>query len=419
MAIYQGYRSELLKSQRVYLPNDIILEFDDNKPNKVRMKTGKLHKFDIYRRLPYVSGFCECHDYGKGFVINVGNDKDKEFIVEHNLDSDHIIYQIYDNETNMMNETDVSFIDKNSIKVKFNNIPKKDQYKVLVYSTRYYTDPYIGNEDDLNYEIDHGIGQSDILLSVLNTESNNYEHVQIKNVDSSDDKVEIIFKDKIKNNQYLVSMEAGNYSQTITLNKDSSNKTFTINHNLDCDNIIVQVYNLTSRRKVYSEAQIKVIDNSNVEVSFREFEPEDFKDRCRMRIVLLDVRDVECCYQIEKNKIHTVKQVKSKIPVIVDWKSNTNYIIGELVRYDNKIYKCTTNNANSRFNLDCWEEVDVDNLTAIMVPEWNSGTNYIIGELVRHDDKIYECIKNNINSTFSLDYWIEADEKDLDIKEID
>ena len=30
MAVYQGTKSELMKSQRVYLPNDIIFEFDDS-----------------------------------------------------------------------------------------------------------------------------------------------------------------------------------------------------------------------------------------------------------------------------------------------------------------------------------------------------------------------------------------------------
>lgn len=469
MAIYQGLKSELMKSQRVYLPNDIIFEFDDNKPNRVRMKTGKLHTYEIYRRLPYVSAMCECHDYGKGFVTNVGNNKDQEFIVTHNLDSNHIIVQIYDNKTNVLNETEINYIDNNSIKVIFNNIPDNEQYKVLVYSTKYYTDPYIGNETDLNYEIEHGIGQSDIVTSVLNTDSNEYEFTQVRNIDMSDDKVEISFNENIKNNQYLIAMEAGNYSQTITLYENSENKTFTINHNLDCNDIIVQIYNLTSRRKVYSYAQVEIIDKSNIKITFLGFKPEDFKDKCRMRVVLLDVRDVKCCYNIEKNKIHTVQQTKNDIPVILDWSSNTNYIIGELVRHEGTIYKCTTNNANSRFNLDCWAEVNYYDITnaarfdntknykvgmevvyenkvyrcindcndpvfnldnweelkdAVIgdlskINEWDSAIHYLVGDLVKHNDKIYECFKDNINSVFSLDYFVEANEDDLNIKEID
>lgn len=423
MAIYQGFKSELLKSQRVYLPNDIILEFDDNKPNRVRMRTGKLHTYEIYKRLPYVTGFCECHDYGKGFVTNIGNNKDQEFIITHNLDSNHIIYQIYDNETNIMNETYVSYVNNNSIKVRFNNVPKTDQYRVLVYSTRYYTDPCVGNEDDLEYEIEHDIKQSDIVTSVLNTESNEYEFVQVRNIDMTDDKVEISFNDHIKNNQYLVAMEAGNYSQTVTLDINNfENRTFTINHNLDCENIIVQIYDLTFKRKIYSYAQIRIVDASNVEITFLGFKPEDFKTRCRMRIVLLDVRDVECCYQIEKNKIHKIEPRQSDIPVIVDWSPDTNYIVGELVRYNGKIYKCTTNNANLRFNLNYFDPINEDELTNQQIadlPEWQAGVRYIIGDKVKHNDKYYECISDNVNSTFSLDYWIEANAEDLDIKEID
>lgn len=321
MAIYQGYKSELLKSQRAYLPNDIIFEFDDNKPNRVRMKTGKLHTFDIYRRLPYVSCICECHDYGKGFVINIGNNRDKEFVVNHNLNSNHIIVQVYDNETKILNETEIDYIDENNIKIIFNNIPKNDQYRVLVYSTRFYTDPGIGNEDDLNYIVEHGIGTNDIVASILNTESNKYEHTQIKNVDMSSDKIEISFKNKIKNNQYLISMESGNYSQTITLNDNTNyEKVFKINHNLDCEDIIVQAYNLTFKNKLYSNVKVKIIDNSNLEISFNKSELQEFQNNAKIRIVLLDVRDVQCCYDIESNKYSEIKHEQENGSWIIDGK---------------------------------------------------------------------------------------------------
>lgn len=362
MAVYQGFKSDLLKSQRAYLPNDIIFEFDDNKTNKVRMKVGKMHQAEIYRRLPYVSCLCECHGYGQGFVTDIGNNRDREYTINHNLNSEHVIVQIYDNTTNLLSDTEINLIDSNNVKAIFNNVPRNNQYRVLVYSTPYYTDPGIGNEEDLNYEIEHNIGTSDLVLSLLNLNNKRYEYSQIKNVDSSDDKVEISFEEKIHNNQYLVSMEAGNYSQTVTLTS-TSEKTFRINHNLDCRNIIVQMYDLTFKRRVYSKATVKIIDNSNVEISFSEYNPEEFKDRCRIRIVLLDVRHVDCCYHIDANDIREVKESKKDdIPVIVDWVPGEDYLEGQIVKYNDRYYECINATSNHVTDEDDWKEVNLEDL---------------------------------------------------------
>lgn len=339
MAIYQGTKAELMKSKRAYLPNDIIFEFDDSKKNVVRMKTGKLHTFDKYSRLPYVTALCECHDFGKGFVTNIGDGENKEYVVEHDLDSNHILYQIYDNLTGLLIETHVESVDNNNIKVIFNSVADVEQYKVVIYSARYYTDPCIGNEEDLDYEIDHEIGVNDILTSVLNTESNEYEYTQVRNVDANDTTVSISFNQHIKNNQYLVSMDQGNYTQTVSISS-TSEKTFLINHNLDCEDILVQIYSLTEKKKIYSYAQIKLIDKDNVEITFLNFDKEYFKDRQRLRIVILDVRDIDGCCFVKEDPFYKIEKQENRKwdGLVYDEKGN---VIED--KYENKENQDNTN----------------------------------------------------------------------------
>ena len=157
-------------------------------------------------------------------------------------------------------------------------------------------------------------------------------------------------------------MEAGNYSQTVTLTS-TSEKTFNINHNLDCRDLIVQLYDLTFKRRIYSKAQVRIVDNSNVEVSFKEYYPEDYKDRDRIRIVLLDVRHVDCCYHIDANDIHIVTEPKKDdIPVIVEWKSGEDYLEGQIVTYNDEIYECINANSDYAINENNWKKVNLEDL---------------------------------------------------------
>lgn len=80
--IYCGKKSQLEKFNRVYLPKDIIIEFNDDGSEKfVRAKTGRRNYSDEYNKLPYLLG-CDCKT-GR-YEYNTYEPKDT-WIIKHGL----------------------------------------------------------------------------------------------------------------------------------------------------------------------------------------------------------------------------------------------------------------------------------------------------------------------------------------------
>lgn len=164
--------------------------------------------------------------------------------------------------------------------------------------------------------------------------------------------------------------------------------------------------------------------------------------------------------------------IDGKIYYIKDWQPDTDYIVGDVVLYNYKIYKCNTDHHSSQnFNDDIsyWDDMDVDiearpwqknksysvgdgivydgvlfrvntaftsgdsfntsNLDTITklndeIPEWQPDTDYKIGDVVKHWDddkkcwKYYKCIKNddgadlhhsrNVFDEVEQGYWEES-----------
>lgn len=76
---------------------------------------------------------------------------------------------------------------------------------------------------------------------------------------------------------------------------------------------------------------------------------------------------------------------------IDSWSANTDYIVGDVVVYANKIYQCNTSHTSqSTFTPDAskWTEISA---CITRIPDWLVSTDYVVGDLVAHDAKIYRC----------------------------
>ena len=74
------------------------------------------------------------------------------------------------------------------------------------------------------------------------------------------------------------------------------------------------------------------------------------------------------------------------------WTSNKDYSVGDIVINANKIYQCNTvHTSSSSFNTDTnnWTEISA---CITRIPNWAVSTEYVVGDLVAHDAKIYRCI---------------------------
>ena len=89
---------------------------------------------------------------------------------------------------------------------------------------------------------------------------------------------------------------------------------------------------------------------------------------------------------------------------ISDWKSSKSYSIGDLVIYNNSIYKCISNNSDVAFTSSNWNLIGDSGVT-----NWESNKKYLVNELVMHESELYICIKNNTSTTNfedDIDNWL-------------
>ena len=84
----------------------------------------------------------------------------------------------------------------------------------------------------------------------------------------------------------------------------------------------------------------------------------------------------------------------------VDWTANTKYRNGQLVLYNNTIYRCNTaHTSSSSFATDTanWD------IVCSNIQLWNTNVYYKQNSVVLKDDKLYKCITAHTSSDFNTD----------------
>lgn len=88
---------------------------------------------------------------------------------------------------------------------------------------------------------------------------------------------------------------------------------------------------------------------------------------------------------------------------ILDWKPKKGYNKGEMVYYDNILYRAK---ANITSGTDFTQEQNNWELVCTQIPEWTSSCYYVQGTIVEHNNKIYKCKTTNSDVAFTESNWI-------------
>ena len=82
-----------------------------------------------------------------------------------------------------------------------------------------------------------------------------------------------------------------------------------------------------------------------------------------------------------------------------DWVANSYYEKHQLVRYNSRIYRCTTTNTDAKFTESNWELLNYD------IEDWSANTKYYVGQYVSYENALYRCITANADATFKSTNW--------------
>lgn len=80
---------------------------------------------------------------------------------------------------------------------------------------------------------------------------------------------------------------------------------------------------------------------------------------------------------------------------IVDWQIDTEYTVGQIVLYNNILYKCNTQHTSTTFSADSsnWDFIYSE------IQDWTANTYYKANSNVIHDNKLYKCITSHTSSS--------------------
>lgn len=87
---------------------------------------------------------------------------------------------------------------------------------------------------------------------------------------------------------------------------------------------------------------------------------------------------------------------------ILDWKPKKGYNKGEMVYYDDILYRAK---ANITSGTDFTQEQNNWELVCTQIPEWTSSCYYVQGAIVEHNNKIYKCKTTNSDVAFTESNW--------------
>ena len=87
---------------------------------------------------------------------------------------------------------------------------------------------------------------------------------------------------------------------------------------------------------------------------------------------------------------------------ILDWKPQKGYNKGEMVYYDDILYRAK---ANITSGTDFTQEQNNWELVCTQIPEWTSSCYYVQGAIVEHNNKIYKCKTTNSDVAFTESNW--------------
>lgn len=246
--IYCGKKSNLNKFNRIYLPKDIIVEFnDDGSDRTVRLKTGKENYSDTYPRLPYVT--CGCENKNKYYYYS-DTPKDR-WEIHHKLKGRPII-QLYNSKDEVING-EIHYLDLDRVEVIFSEPVAGYAICLLVreQSMIYYGD---GNE----WNIEHNL-EAKPFTQVFDN-AGYMVNAEIKHIDENHTR--ITFSQRIRGYAILIVEPSASYVHTQTI----PDKEWTVRHNFN-RNCLVQLIDQNLYVKI---SEIRHVNKNEVKIWFSE-----------------------------------------------------------------------------------------------------------------------------------------------------
>ena len=80
--------------------------------------------------------------------------------------------------------------------------------------------------------------------------------------------------------------------------------------------------------------------------------------------------------------------------VIGNWSAGTSYPVGYFVVYDNKLYQCINANSDTSWNGEHWQLIG-NSSSGTTINNWSASTDYVIGDLIINDTTLYQCNTNH------------------------
>lgn len=190
--------------------------------------------------------------YGEEFVINVGDGINKEFNLNHNLNDNTVLVQIFNNLNNENVYANVFVTSLSSITVKFNAVYPVDNFRVVIAKgksgAKFTTN--IGDGINVEYLVEHSFNSTNVLTQVYENSTGQIVYPSVTNVDSSH--VLIKFNNAVALNRYRVAI----------ISQEDVNPVYALTHVAGWD------YDLNNFRKVVDVYSFAEGNNAGVNSLF-------------------------------------------------------------------------------------------------------------------------------------------------------
>jgi hypothetical protein len=125
-----------------------------------------------------------------------------------------------------------------------------------------------------------------------------------------------------------------------------------------------------------------------------------------------------------------LKEYDSKLKDVLGvWQKEKSYFVDDTIQYKGKYLKCTTAGTSGTTTLDftgvevgdtitdgtvVWEIIETPSGSGgTSIDNWTSGNSYNVDDLVIYSNKLYKCITDNSDSTFTPANWQKIGDSDF------
>lgn len=313
------------------------------------------HKYTVSMIAPNNTSLEKQAIFGSYEFTDVNSNIQQEYVIEHNFRTSNILTRVYDMNSNKEVHPLIDRIDVDRLSINFSKTVGSGSYRVILFGVEDkfyktatplndivgYSDSFICKANTTSYTIQHNLNSLSLFMQVIDKETGEVVKVNFINLDENSFQINLN-KVFVRNNigrEFLVHVigelditkvitpstiyNTGFKVFTIKQNPAHLNaKSFNIQHNLNNDKVVVQMYD-NYNRKVYG--LVKIIDKDTVNVIIGK--PLSDNDYIKIAILSLPNKDVELFnFDKIKQSNHFIAMYNQVISYKELLKANSYYI---------------------------------------------------------------------------------------------